>query len=172
MKFVRRNKEVCCSHCGTKGKVVFFKKLKDGNMLCKNCAKEFPRELKSFAFAETLQEYEEAKAYALRSKNEFEPIFNNNAGFHQFEVDSKNKLFRMVGSNLIFELGNIDFYNFMFKPQKAKSDVNLFLSVKAPFVIYDETVAFGVKQRTAELDSFIARFDRLCNMAKTEMVGC
>ncbi len=182
-------KEVYCSHCGTKGKIMSFKKLKDDSLICKSCAGKIPSELKDAALEGTLQDYRDAVAYIQRSKTEFEPIFNNDAGFHLFEVDSKHRLFRIYGGKLIFELNNIDYYSFVYHAEqlkegfisdKVKGDVHMLLTTKDPFVTFDETVAFGLKAKAEkkflsntyihgnpkELDTFLMRFDQLLNMAK------
>ncbi len=187
-KFFR---EVYCSHCGAKGKVVFFKKIKDGSLLCNTCTSAIPHELREAAFDGTLQDYKEARAYTERSKKEFEPVFDNDAGYHDFEVDSAHKLFRVSGSDLIFELSNIEFYSFIFKPEevkegffseKVKGDVKLSLITKEPCASYDKVIAYGVKAKAEKklfsstylydnpkkLDEFLERLDRLCELAKQE----
>ena len=187
-KFFR---EVYCSHCGAKGKVMLFKKLKDDSLICKTCSGVIPYELRETAFGGILQDYLDAKAYVERSKKEFEPVFKNDAGYHHFEVDSRHGLFRIAGKELIFEISNIEFYSFVFKGEelkegffsdKVKGDVHLLLSTKAPFVTYDETVAYSVKAKAhkkflsntyiydnpAELDEFLLRFERLYQIAKNK----
>ena len=184
-------KEVYCSHCGAKGKVMFFKKLKDTSVLCNTCTAAIPTELRNAAFGGNLQDYVDAREYTIRSKKELEPVFRNDAGYHEFEVDSVHRLFRVAGSKLVFELHNIEFYSFVFKAEelkegflsdKVKGDVHLLLSTKEPFATYDETIAYGVKTKAEkkflsntylydnpkELDAFLAKFEMLCERAKKE----
>lgn len=184
--------EVYCSNCGAKDKIMNLKKLKDESLLCKKCMGKIPSELNDTA-QNSLSEYKNAVAYAERSANEFEPIFNNDAGFHLFEVDSKNKLFRLDTSDnaLIFELSNISYYDFNFIGEKAKEgllndkvigNVHLTLLTENPCVNISEIVAYSLKVKAPtslfsttinhgnpkELDAFLLNFKMLCETAKKE----
>lgn len=185
-------KEVTCSHCGAKGKVMLFRKLKDDSLICSSCYGFLPKRLKKWVKTGTLETYKKAFFYAERSKKEYKPIFNNDAGFHMFEVDSKNLLFKIFGEgDLILPLSSIDFYNFSYKvdeekakenPHEVKGDVELTISLFEPEISFSTMVAFGIKTLTTkksllgrtfiyddpeELKQFKHRFSTLLKKARS-----
>ncbi|MBQ2811516.1 MAG: hypothetical protein IJF12_05035 [Alphaproteobacteria bacterium] len=186
-KFFR---EVYCSNCGAKGKVMFFKKLKDESLLCKACVGRIPSELADYVDEGTMDNFKYAIELADRSKKEYEPIFNDDAGFHLFEVDSKHLLFKIYGeSDLILPLSCIEYYNFEFKGEevkegflgdKVKGDVYVTLMAQNPPISYCTTVAFGLKAKAEkkflsntyvygtpkELEEFLSKFDMLYDLAR------
>ena len=184
--------EVHCSCCGSKGKIMNFRKMRDGSLICKVCLSRLPLEWNDIATNGTLEEYNRAMAYARTSRELYEPVFCNDAGYGTFEVDSRHLLFRNSGEgDLIFPLANIDFYNFTFHGDTAHDglfgdsvtgNVHALVSTSNPDYHCQSTIAYDVKAKAhkkflsntyvhgnpTDLDEFILRFDMLMNRAKEQ----
>lgn len=189
-KFFR---EVSCSNCGEKGKVMSYRKLIDDSLLCKTCMYRIPKRLKDWVKNGTLDIYKQAAFFGDRTKIEYKPIFNCDAGYHLFEVDAQHLLFRLFDEgDLILPLSCIDYYDFEFRGEelkegfisdKVKGDVYVTISTSNPPVSYTTGVAFGVKGKAhkqgiigntyvyddpKDLKEFVQKFDELVEKAKRE----
>ena len=100
-------KEVTCSCCGAKGRIRSFQKTKDGKFLCQECAAELPREFGSKLMDMTFADYRKCMEYKKYSKEVLEPMFKSDLSYSRFSVDSKNRLCRVEGSELILGIDNI-----------------------------------------------------------------
>ena len=187
-------KEVTCSHCGKKDKIMCFDELKDGSLLCADCAFEIPKEFNFKPEEKTLEEYREIRDFVDNANKNFEPIFTENDDFSygKFKVDTQHNLCR-IGNSFIFEISNISTYSIDFHAEdlkdgllstKAKGDVRLaFLFLEKPYASFmSKTIKSNVKvkvethlfSRTVtysnppELDVFLARFHDLHERLRSE----
>lgn len=187
-------REVHCSCCGTTGKILGYRRLRDGSLLCKTCANQLPSEWSDVLENGTLDDYKRSMAYARTSQEVYEPIFRNDAGYGSFEVDSRNLLFRNSGEGeLIFPLSCLDYYDFSFTgvtPHEGifrntvSGNVHAVLLAADPDYHAQSMIAFDVTARAEKklfsntfvhgnpdgLDDFILRFDRLVHLAKQRNV--
>ena len=89
-------KDVFCTECGEKTKMLTRTHLCDDSYLCSKCAAIVPSYMKkTFEGKYTIEEYREFKEYAKSSEEEYGKIFHETHSFHDIHIDTENRLFYM-----------------------------------------------------------------------------
>ena len=121
-------KEIYCAECGLKTNVFTRTKLADGNYICSKCTKEIPSYiLECVDGIYTLEDFRNLKRHIQKSKEEYEPIFQETHSYKDIHLDAFHGLFyfkeHWTDSIVYFPLSHIVEFDLSFSPNELKEGI-------------------------------------------------
>ncbi len=154
-------KDVFCTECGEKTKMLTRTHLRDDSYLCSKCAAIVPSYMKkTFEGKYTIEEYREFKEYAKSSEEEYGEIFHETHSFHGIHIDTENRLFYMEDysalSRVYLNFYNVQQFDLTFRAEeykdglfgnKVKGTIFVELEMDMPYFYYEGVLASDVKAK-------------------------
>lgn len=181
-------KDIYCTNCGVKTKMLFRTHLCDGTYLCSKCMTCIPSYMKSsFIDKYSYEDYNTFKEYVDYSNKELRPLFHETHEFHNIHIDTENRIFYMgygIDSETLFlRFAGITRFDMVFKAEDYKEGIFgdkvtgkiLFeLGMDTPYFYREEVLTtnakakakkklFGSKiefENPSEMDDFMYYFNR------------
>ena len=151
-------KEINCANCGEETSFLTRTKIANGEeYLCSNCSSNVPKLFSKSLKVCSLDDYKYILEY-MTGQEELKNKFNDTLTYHDFHVDTENKLFYvqrgLFEKPIYFKLENLSFIDFEFIPEevkegifgdKVKGDVKITISIDKPCCFFEAKIATGVK---------------------------
>ena len=189
-------KNVYCSECGKKTKLLFRTKLTDGNCLCSDCTSAIPSYMReSLALTYSLEDYRALISHIEESKRELRPIFQETHHYYSIHIDTIHNLFyigdRIDDQTVFHRFRYISNYKFAFHAEefkegtfgdKVRGKILFNILMDIPYFHYEEILARNVKVKAKktffgsevqyedprDLQEFLAFFDMAFNADKED----
>lgn len=181
-------KDIYCSNCGEKTKMLFRTQLCDGGYLCSKCTTCVPSYmLSSFNDKYSIEDYHAFKEYVDYSNQKLRPLFHETHNFYTIHIDTENRIFYIgygVDANTLFlNFASVTRFDLVFKAENYKEGVLgdkvtgkiLFeLGMAAPYFYHEEVLSNNAKAKAKKklfgskiefdnpsgMDDFIFYFNR------------
>lgn len=154
-------KEINCTVCGKKTKMLSRIKLADGNYVCADCQAHSPHYMyESITGNYTLTDYKKFLEYIEYSSNVLRPIFHETHKYYSLHIDTENNLFYIgnyIDKNTLFlQLCNIIDFDLVFSPEKIKEGligdkvqgkVLFKIKMQDPYFYYEEILDYSAKAK-------------------------
>ena len=118
----------CANECGRKTNIFTRTKLADGNYVCSKCTEEIPSYiLECVDGIYSLEDFRNLKKYIQKSKEEYEPIFQETHSYKDIHLDAFHGLFyfreHWTDSEVYFPLSHIAEFDLSFSPNELKEGI-------------------------------------------------
>lgn len=154
-------KDVYCTECGDKTKMLFRTHLCDGSYLCSKCTKCVPSYMKSsFNDKYSYEDYHDFKEYVDYSNEKLRPLFHETHEFHNIHIDTENRIFYMgygINSETLFlRFAGITRFDLVFKAEdykegflgdKVTGKILLELGMNTPYFYREEVLTSNAKAK-------------------------
>lgn len=189
-------KDIYCTECGEKTKMIFRTKLCDGSYLCSKCTSCVPSYMQSsFDDKYSIGDYRAFKEYVDYSNQQLRPLFHETHNFYTVHIDTENRIFYIgygIDANTIFlNFAHVTRFHLVFQAENFKEGVLgdkvtgkiLFeLAMDAPYFYYEGVLESNVKTKAKKklfgnkiefespsgMDEFIYYFNRAWEAAVEE----
>lgn len=158
-------KEVYCIACGEKTNMLTRMKLKDGSCLCSKCKDKLPVFMQSYVKDNySFGDYKNALQWKTDSIRQYKGVFNVTASFKdRIYLDEEHGLFTLEGYlegyTPVFQIADIDSYQFHFEPKEYKEgvfngriegDLQFYIKMRNPDIEYETVLQYGVKVKVKQ----------------------
>ncbi len=121
-------KDIYCTECKMKTKLLFRTKLCDGNYLCSECTSIVPQHMRSsFTDKYTLEDYHDFKRYLEFTNKEYRKLFHETNSYYKIHIDAEHKLFYIgygIDDNTVFyDFSFVTSFDLDFKAENYKDGV-------------------------------------------------
>lgn len=154
-------KDIYCTKCGKKTKMLTRMKLDDGSYLCWECQNKVPSFMwKTMADRYSFEDYEALLDYIDYSQRELKPIFRETHYYYSIHMDAENKLF-YIGHVIdkttpFFHMYNVEDFDLIFRVEefkegmtgnKVSGKVLLQVKVSTPYFYHEEILDRSAKAK-------------------------
>lgn len=118
----------CATECGRKTNLFTRTKLADGNYICSKCTEEIPSYiLECVDGIYTLEDFQNLKKHIQKSKEEYEPIFQETHSYKDIHLDAFHGLFyfkeHWTDPIVYFPLSHVAEFELSFSPNELKEGI-------------------------------------------------